>query len=325
MIHMLKATSLNDLLAKLLAQVKDLIATLVVDLDGLVIAQQSIEGFDEEIIGAIMSVLEQTISRIKRFAETSFGSGTFDTNEFRLFYLELGGSIPAIFVMVADPYANLDQFIPYSYIVAEKITKLLNDEEISIKLPTYLEGGKLDLSPDDDLPGKNKVNQIFLIGPDKCGKTSLLEMYTQGELNENYRPTIGLGIYEKVLQITKRNRTILTLFDMGGLKSFAKVRKYFYKISDARAVIILFDYTREETLDQATEWIEEARFFTKKDSIFYILVGNKLDLLEDRTEIKEKAERIAKENECLFFETSALTGQGIDELFMHVAFNCEEI
>ena len=85
---MSKSTLLNTILSNLLKAVPDLTAALVVDVEGLMIAQQSVKGFDEEIIGAIMDMLEQTISKIKRFAEISFGSGTFDTNEFRLFYLD---------------------------------------------------------------------------------------------------------------------------------------------------------------------------------------------------------------------------------------------
>ena len=71
-------------------ETSDLLAVLVVDFDGLIIAKQSVRDFDEETLGAIISILDETINKIKRFANTSFGSGTFDTNTFRLFYMELG-------------------------------------------------------------------------------------------------------------------------------------------------------------------------------------------------------------------------------------------
>ena len=86
---MSRLTILEDLLSNLLDEAGDLSAALVVDLDGLIIAKRSIGGFDEELIGAIMGILEQTINRIKMYTETSFGSGTLDTNEFQLFYVEL--------------------------------------------------------------------------------------------------------------------------------------------------------------------------------------------------------------------------------------------
>jgi small GTP-binding protein len=319
---MSKTSLINDLLANLLKEVPDLTAALVVDVEGLIIAQQSIKGFDEEIIGAIMGVLEQTISKIKKFAKTSFGSGTFDANEFRLFYLELRGSIPARFVLVADPYVNMDQFIPFSYIVAEKVSLILSDRETSILLPKFSESGDIFLTPQEDsISSKNVINQLFVIGSERGGKSSLIEMYINGKFEKNYKPTIGLSIFEKKLQITKRTNVILYIFDMGGLKSFAKIRKYYYKISNPKAIIILFDYSRIETLESVNEWLKEAKFFVKDNPILYVLVGNKIDLVENREEIKKKAEQIANKNNCLFFETSALTGEGIDEVFMYLAFN----
>ncbi len=39
-----------------------------------------------------------------------------------------------------------------------------------------------------------------------------------------------------------------------------------------------------------------------------------------REEIKKKAEKFAKQYDLLFFETSALTGEGIDEVFLNLPF-----
>lgn len=85
-------------------------------------------------------------------------------------------------------------------------------------------------------------------------------------------------------------------------------------------IAILFDYSRNETLENINNWLKEARQFVKNfDSIQCILIGNKIDLSEDRFQMKKKAEFFAKENNLRFFETSALTGEGIDELFMFIS------
>ncbi len=316
---MQKAPLLNELLANLLNEASDLQAALVVDLEGLIIAQQSVEGFNEEIIGAIMSVLEQTLSKIKRFAETSYGSGTFDTNEFRLFYLELGGT--GLFVLVADPYSKIESLTSYSYLVAEKVSLILNNIQTSTELPKLNSTGNFipkDIDVSDE--GKSKVNKLLLIGPENCGKTCLLNMYINGEFIDNYKPTIGVSLAEKELQITNRLKICLIFFDLGGLKSFSKVRRFFY--NDANTVIILFDYTREETLNTINEWIEEARQFVGNKAVTYLLVGNKIDLAKNRDQLKQKAESIASHNNCFFFETSAHTGEGLDEVFTFLATNC---
>lgn len=314
---MSKSTLLNTILSNLLKAVPDLTAALVVDAEGLVIAQQSVKGFDEEIIGAIMGLLEQTISKIKRFAEISFGSGTFDTNEFRLFYLELGGTLPTLFVLVADPYAKLDQVIPYSYIVAEKISSILINYKTTTSLPKLLENGEIELKPrTESITGKNVINKIVIIGNGAVGKSTLIDMYVKGECNHSYKATIGLSIMEKELQITKRMKMTFFLFDMGGLQSFIKVRRNFY--NNSKAIMILFDFTRLETLISVVDWLKEAQFFIKDKNVPYILVGNKIDLVENQEEIKKKAIQIANQYNFTFFATSAYTGEGLDELFMYL-------
>ena len=318
---MLRITLLEDLLANFLNKVDELIATLIVDLDGLIIARQSVKNFDEEIIGAIMSILEGALNKIKRFADTSYGSGTFDTNDYRLFYLELGniGPTRALFVLVADAYSDMDKFIPYSYIVAEKASQILYDRKISTKLPNLVNGGRVELASSNHSNGKNILNKIVLIGPDNVGKSAIANMFVHGEFIEQYKPTIGLSIIEKEFQILKDMRITFSLFDLGGKKSFAKIRRHFYNHS--KAVFIVFEYSRQETLEMINEWIEEARHFIKDSSILYILVGNKIDKLENREEIKNNAYNFAEQYNFQFFETSALTGEGLDELFMCLTSN----
>ena len=155
-----KVNSLNELLGNLLSEFPDLLAVLVVDLDGLIIAQQSVSGFDEELIGAIMGVLEQTINKIKRYTETSYGSGTFDTNEFQLFYVELGKLSSALFVLVTDPYSDLQRLLPYSYIVAEKVTLILNNISTSTNIPK-LKG--INGSDEDEDNNEDKKNGFIII------------------------------------------------------------------------------------------------------------------------------------------------------------------
>ncbi|MFX1311423.1 MAG: GTP-binding protein [Promethearchaeota archaeon] len=314
---MSKLAILEELLDNLLKQVQDLLAVLVVDLDGLIIARQSIKRFDEELIGAIMAILEQTLRKIKRYAETSFGSGRFDINEFQLFYLELGSRTPAIFVLVANNYLNIEKFLPSVYIVAQKISSLLNNRETSIKIPKLSKDGKFIFN--NGTFNENIVRIITIMGSETVGKSTLTEMYCRGIFNETYNPTIGITILEKELKISKEYNLKLYLLDLGGLKSFTKIRRYYYQYSNA--VLILFDYSKLDTLAKIPEWFEESQHFLRNKTIPHILVGNKIDLAENREDIKIKAQNLAKQYNIPFFETSALTGQGIDELFTFLISN----
>jgi small GTP-binding protein len=318
---MIKSQLLDNLLEEFLIKTKNLIAAFVVDLDGLIISSHKAKKeFNEEIIGAIMAIVDQTISRVKRFAETSYGSGILDTNEFRLFYLELGDFIPAIFVMVSDPYTDIDKYVPYSYLVAEKVSQVLNENESKIgELPRLLENGKLKVNSINSR-NHSSGNYVLIIGDQKAGKTSIIKKYTNHILVKDYKPTIGISIVKKDLQISKSIKSTLYLCDLGGLKTFAKVRRFFYESIEVKTIVIIFDYTREQTLENVNKWFKEADLFNEMDSVKLILVGNKIDKKQNRMELRQKAKTIAEEKNCMFYETSALTGQGIDELFMNIAF-----
>ncbi|MCK4778877.1 MAG: GTP-binding protein, partial [Candidatus Lokiarchaeota archaeon] len=137
--------------------------------------------------------------------------------------------------------------------------------------------------------------------------------------NGVYKPTIGISINEKELQVARNFSLTLYLLDLSGLKSFVKIRKFYYKYSDA--VLVLFDYTNTNTFERITDWIEESRHFLKNTTTPIILIGNKIDKIADREEIKSKAFKLAEQYNFPFFETSAFTGEGIDELFTYLISN----
>lgn len=302
------SADIQSLLDNFVKEIPDLIAALVVDFNGFIIAKKSIKKFDDELIGGITTLLDQTLNRIKGLTQSEFGSGSFDIDQFRLFYIQLGKNTRALLVLIGDHYSHLDRYVPYSYIIADKISLLLSDCDVACKFPSITEDADLILDP-------NSKN-LIIVGSEAVGKSTFSRRVCDDSFVENYHPTLGISVIEKELEMVPHKSIKVNIFDLSSLKSFGKVRKYFYTY--ASAVLIMFDYSREETFNDIEDWINEARHFIGEKEIPFIIVGNKVDLYANNYELKKRAEQIAVDHNYRFFETSIRNNQGLDELFKYL-------
>ena len=70
-----------------------------------------------------------------------------------------------------------------------------------------------------------------------------------------------------------------------------------------------------ESYNHVLNWLVDARSLARAD-ISIVLAGNKCDLKDNRSVSYLEASRCAQENDVLFLETSALTGEGIEDVFV---------
>ena len=84
---------------------------------------------------------------------------------------------------------------------------------------------------------------------------------------------------------------------------------------DAQAAIVGFDVTDPYSLKVCNSWIQELR--TNVPDCVVVAVGNKIDLVDERRISAEVARaHFETMNPPLpYFETSAKTGEGVNELF----------
>jgi small GTP-binding protein len=98
------------------------------------------------------------------------------------------------------------------------------------------------------------------------------------------------------------------------------LRKFYFKGSNGAFAV--FDVTNPQTLLEISTWVKSFRK-TVGDDIPMILIGNKKDL--DRKVKRSEAEDLAKELKCDYLETSAKTGEGVEEAFQKLARACVEM
>ena len=166
----------------------------------------------------------------------------------------------------------------------------------------------------DDNSNTN-VFKILTIGDGGVGKTSILRRYVENKFLKHHLSTIGIDFLSKTLKI-KDKEIKLKIWDTAGQERYRQITSHIYK--DADGIILVFDVTSEESFNQITDWMEQIKNNVSKEEINLILIGNKCDLA-DRMVEKERGEKMAKNLNIKYFETSALTGQGINEAFEELA------
>jgi len=163
-------------------------------------------------------------------------------------------------------------------------------------------------------------SKVIVLGDGAVGKTSIVHRYVTDKFQKRYTATIGVDILNKAVKITKEvtdYEVNLNLWDIGGQDSFKLVRGKFYK--QAIAALLIFDLTNRKSFDNLEPWIKEA-IDNVEQEIPFVLVGNKLDLAENRAVSTEEIQKKAKELKiALVIETSAVTGEGIDQAFNYLA------
>ncbi len=111
----------------------------------------------------------------------------------------------------------------------------------------------------------------------------------------------------------------LLLWDIGGQAQFHKLRTIYFKGSNA--ALGVYDVTSPQTLLKIPGWVSSIKKTVKKN-IPMVLIGNKIDL--GREVEKSEAEDLAKRLNCEYLETSAKTGENVEDAFEKIARACLE-
>lgn len=155
--------------------------------------------------------------------------------------------------------------------------------------------------------------KFIFCGDQTVGKTSLILRYTDNAFKRTYLPTIGVNITEKSA-IAKNAQAKLVLWDIAGQIKFDKMRKYFYQGADG--VFLIFDLTNQESFENVRKWFNDITSSLNIDGkVSGFMIGNKKDLTQERVIQSETAQQLADELGIHYFETSALTGENVEEAF----------
>ncbi|XP_070499874.1 uncharacterized protein RabX1 [Chironomus tepperi] len=156
--------------------------------------------------------------------------------------------------------------------------------------------------------------KIVVLGSQGVGKTSLVAKYISDIYSKEIGPTIGASFF--TCKINLNNVKVkMQLWDTAGQERFKAMAPMYYR--NANAALLVFDVTNYTTFAEVKSWILELRK-NVQEPMFLLLVGNKIDLEEERKVSREEALVYAQSIGAQFLETSVVQNQGIEQVFMSI-------
>ena len=153
--------------------------------------------------------------------------------------------------------------------------------------------------------------KFIIVGDSSVGKSNILLRFSRNVFDPGHQATLGIEFANKHLFYNNIDY-LVQVWDTAGQENFRSVTRAYYKAS--AVAMVVYDITSEESFHHIQEWIKDCKDLAPK-TVQLVLVGNKSDLEENRVISTERGEELAKENKMLFFETSALNGNGVEEAF----------
>jgi GTPase SAR1 family protein len=80
-------------------------------------------------------------------------------------------------------------------------------------------------------------------------------------------------------------------------------------------ILVFFDITNRRSFESLKDNIKYEKRWDMRENLFFIIIGTKADLSYKRVISKEKAEQFARNLGFPYMETSALTGENVEETF----------
>ena len=157
--------------------------------------------------------------------------------------------------------------------------------------------------------------KIVILGNDNIGRSTLALDYLNTR-DYNARSPIGVNLATKDIILNNHNIRLLIWF-LSNLEMFENFWKFY--LSGSLGAIIMYDITNINSMKGIVKWIQALRvnrWIQSRRELPILLVGNKLDLQENRAVSKEEGIKIQnKHNLTGWMEISLKTSENVVEMF----------
>jgi Ras-related protein Rab-8A len=165
--------------------------------------------------------------------------------------------------------------------------------------------------------GKNAkyTLKMLLVGDSGVGKSCLLLRFSDGTFTHSFMPTIGIDFKVRTVNIEGKEIK-LQLWDTAGQERFRTITAAYYR--GGHGVVLVYDVTDQNSFNHIKIWMKGIEQHASQ-GVNKILVGNKADMDDKRVVSTEQGQELAEKYGIRFYETSAKTGQNVEDMFITLA------
>ena len=157
------------------------------------------------------------------------------------------------------------------------------------------------------------------MGEAAVGKTTLAKVFSGQNFSEKRMMTRGVDYVQAYKRPTRlqgvegAEDNKIVIWDTAGQERYRSLAPTFYK--QAHGVVVCFDLTSRKSFEAVTAtWIKSISD-NCIENVITVIFGCKADLTSQRQVTTEEAEVMACEHNMEYFETSAKTGENVEEAF----------
>ena len=159
--------------------------------------------------------------------------------------------------------------------------------------------------------------RAVIIGSSGVGKTAMVSRVSSGHFDKWTTPTIGAAVTPLNFKVNG-TPTVFHVWDTAGQEIFRNVVPLYFR--GATVAILVFSFTDLESFNDLPSWLQAIRE-NCPESTPVIVAGNKIDAEKKIVDLA-KGREWARQHNFPFFQTSAVTGENINQLFELVASYC---
>ena len=183
---------------------------------------------------------------------------------------------------------------------------------------------KIENEENEENKEKEEVTlyKILILGDTTVGKTSLLLQFCEEKFDPETLTTVGID-YKRKFIIRHGKKILLQICDTAGQERFRSIAKNYFKNCDG--IIVVYDITKISSFENIKIWISSIKDNIDLDKIGLVIVGNKIDLENNREVDAEMRHTFEERQQIKIIETSAKNNINVNEAFIEIIDQLEKL